>query len=330
MITAWTVYPTDEGTFVWMRDAAHWEGVVNKLTDSLGEQGIGGTVTAPSLLDVWEMLNRNAPQPATQLAFPLVPGIDEGPVNVWGRPAFRWGVLGETTEKVLAESVDWAGRVGSVGVVGGGGPTLPASARDAGDLIRMRLADGQKDVSCTFVSDRDNGRDRARLVQLDTWGQVVYSDIDPTRDPTELAEDLAALLVKNAASIEYGTVALVRPNTPGWRQLKHGGRWSKNRHLWSTRAHDAHGIQVLTSAHLSHARDLSKWRVSEVATDRYLVQAESLAPWYATPDSETWKRGLFPSIDTLAQARHDFGQMILTEEVADANPLQMITTSEGR
>jgi hypothetical protein len=168
------------------------------------------------------------------------------------------------------------------------------------------------------------------LAQFDTWGQAVYSDIDPTRNPACLAENLATLLIKAAASIEIGTVTLVRPNTPGWRQLKHGGRWSRNRHLWSTRVHDAHGIQVLTSAHLAHARDLSNWHVAEVATDRYLVRAQDLAPWYASPDSETWAQGLFPTSDTLAQARDDFGHMILSEEIADANPLQMTSPHQGR
>jgi hypothetical protein len=144
VIRAWPVYPTENGPLLWITDATQWEELVHTLTRTLGEQHIGGTVTAPFPLEVWEMLNRNAPQPAAQLAFPLTPGIEDGPVNVSGRPAFRWGVLGATTEKVIAESVEWVGRVGNVGVVGGGGPTIPASVSDAGDLIRMRLDDGKR------------------------------------------------------------------------------------------------------------------------------------------------------------------------------------------
>jgi hypothetical protein len=61
---------------------------------------------------------------------------------------------------------------------------------------------------------------------------------------------------------------------------------------------DAHGIQILTGAHLAKAHDLSVWTISEVAPDRYLVEAADLAAWYAQPH---------PAPATLTQARADFG-----------------------
>jgi hypothetical protein len=73
----------------------------------------------------------------------------------------------------------------------------------------------------------------------------------------------------------------------------------------------AHGIQVLRSRHLDRARDLSEWAVTPLGHDRHLVEATDLDSWFAheTPDP-----------DLLTKARHDFGAMILTEEIARANP----------
>lgn len=60
------------------------------------------------------------------------------------------------------------------------------------------------------------------------------------------------------------------------------------------------------------------WRVegvgegeSGVGHGRHLVEAPVLEPWYRQP---------LPDPDTVARARHDFGDMILTQEVIDANP----------
>jgi hypothetical protein len=92
-----------------------------------------------------------------------------------------------------------------------------------------------------------------------------------------------------------------------------------NRHLWSSRAPQALGIQLLTSAHLENAHDLSTWHPTEVARNRYLVTAPDLTAWFAAPDATTWARGGFPSGDTLSRAQTDFGDLVLTDAVASAN-----------
>jgi hypothetical protein len=56
---------------------------------------------------------------------------------------------------------------------------------------------------------------------------------------------------------------------------------------------------------------MSGWAISEVAPDRYLVEAADLAPWYARPQ---------PDAATLAQARADFGDMIITDKNIDLYP----------
>ena len=70
---------------------------------------------------------------------------------------------------------------------------------------------------------------------------------------------------------------------------------------------------MLTGAHLAHADDLSRWQVTEVADDRYLVRAADLTAWYGSVES--------PGSDVLAEARRDFGDMILTDAIAEAHPL---------
>jgi hypothetical protein len=84
-----------------------------------------------------------------------------------------------------------------------------------------------------------------------------------------------------------------------------------NKHLLDRYLPDAHGVQVVRTAHLRHAHDLSGWRITDLGDDRHLVQAADLEPWYAD--------GL-PDPDTLARARADFAGALLTKELIAANP----------
>ena len=84
-----------------------------------------------------------------------------------------------------------------------------------------------------------------------------------------------------------------------------------NRHLLSRYTPDAHGIQILSDQHLTRARDLSSWNIRELGHGRYLVEAEDRTSWYCKP---------LPDQEVVDQARHDFGDMILTKEISAANP----------
>lgn len=68
---------------------------------------------------------------------------------------------------------------------------------------------------------------------------------------------------------------------------------------------DAYGLQVLTSTHLAKAHDLSAWTITDLGNERHLVQHPDPAAWFAHRSPE-------PQI--LAEARHDFGDLILTPE----------------
>ncbi|PZS31128.1 MAG: hypothetical protein DLM58_12370 [Pseudonocardiales bacterium] len=84
-----------------------------------------------------------------------------------------------------------------------------------------------------------------------------------------------------------------------------------NKHLLDRYLPDAHGIQIVRTAHLERTRDLSSWKTTQLGDDRYLVEATELAPWYAHT---------VPDPDVLAQARADFAGVLLTEEIIAANP----------
>ena len=111
-----------------------------------------------------------------------------------------------------------------------------------------------------------------------------------------------------------------RAYTISWMDLQDGGpslpyvgepevRYS--RYLNSRYTPDAHGLQLLTDAHLELASDLSDWVIEPLGGGRHLVQAKDLQPWYANID---------PDPETLAKARADFGKMILTKQTISDNP----------
>lgn len=119
--------------------------------------------------------------------------------------------------------------------------------------------------------------------------------------------DLAFVQYSNHLALDWSELAAGRPRLPYVEE--HHIRY--NRHLTGRYIPDAHGIQLLTDAHLAHAKDLSDWIIEPVATGKYLVQAKDLEPWYAMID---------PDPETLARARADFGGMLLTPEIIADNP----------
>jgi len=87
--------------------------------------------------------------------------------------------------------------------------------------------------------------------------------------------------------------------------------WRENRFLWRSLVPDPYGIQVLTCAHLERATRLDGWKITPLGHDRHLVEAEDIEPWYATAKPDPAVR---------AQARDDFGAMLMTEHSIRADP----------
>lgn len=161
-----------------------------------------------------------------------------------------------------------------------------------------------------------------RLVwaSLGTLGRASYGVLDDTVSwQDRLAKVLRAMLAfhgdtdlafvqhGNALGVGWSGLDAVRPPLPYVKEY----HVRYNRHLNGQYIPDAHGLQLLTDAHLKHANDLSDWIIEPLGAGKHLVQAKDLEPWYATID---------PNPATLAKARADFGGMILTPDIIAANP----------
>jgi hypothetical protein len=161
---------------------------------------------------------------------------------------------------------------------------------------------------------------RTRSVEFLSGARVAFQAAADSRgaatpDWRGQAEAVTGALLRLPERLDYG---LIRPaagfgfgsKTPTDPYVR-DGLYDLNRHMWSQYVQDAHGSQLLTRQHLERAHDLSAWQVTEVARGRFLVKAADLAPWW---DSYT------PDPDVLAQARSDFGDMIMTLADIEADP----------
>jgi hypothetical protein len=83
--------------------------------------------------------------------------------------------------------------------------------------------------------------------------------------------------------------------------------------LRGTLVNAVQGIQLLTGTHLARAHDLSDWDVTQVSSDRFLVEAQDLAPWFTGERTDP---------DVYDKAAADFGPMILSPETAEEFGIQ--------
>lgn len=219
----------------------------------------------------------------------------------------------ETTAEVTTFAVEWVNALTGTGYFSGGtaqikvGPTPPP-----GDLLATAVKRcGQTSVSMLSLKPLTE-----RCAELTFGAQLQFeakgveeewrSSISAVRDPLVglgHAADYAA--VSHAVDYNVGMVQSAG-RARGLRELV----WRENRHLWSTYAPEAFGIQVLTKAHLDRATNLSAWQVTAIGDNRYLVEAHDLAPWYSTPE---------PSPQVRAEAREDFGDILLTDAAVRAD-----------
>jgi hypothetical protein len=182
------------------------------------------------------------------------------------------------------------------------------------------LADGIIKSGMAGVTYLRSQPRRMTSMYLGVQGQACYEVMDDTvswRDRLEQVTeamvafpehtDLAFVQYSNSFTSSWTTLQTGRPPLPYVQE--HHVRY--NRHLISQYTPDAHGLQILTDAHLGHATDLSDWNIEPLGGGRHLVQAKDLEPWYAYID---------PDPETLAKARADFGKMILTPQAIADNP----------
>ncbi|MGV9266212.1 hypothetical protein ACWDRR_16290 [Kitasatospora sp. NPDC003701] len=152
---------------------------------------------------------------------------------------------------------------------------------------------------------------RASRVLVQRDGLAVYQAYDPARPWTELIDRVRDAIVAEAPRARLAFVAMTELWAYGWqdrgRQLPPlptltATDLRSNHPVWRRHVPDAHGIQLLTHAHLDQAHDLSGWSVTEVRPDRFLVEDRDPAAWFS-PDG--------PGPELVERARHDFGELVL-------------------
>lgn len=198
---------------------------------------------------------------------------------------------------------------GTASFVDSAGLNLPAPANAPRQLLRMLYAS----ITSTFTC-LDSDRQQAAAVTLNRNGQQVFQFCEPTRSLPGQVDLAREALILDAASTRLAFAALTRGQIIDWslradkpnplpaytREMLR-----QNTAIWSRYVPDAHGMQLLTPHHLDNATDLSAWEVTQVAPERYLVEAADLSQWLR-PEG--------PEDSVLARARTDFGAMIVTPD----------------
>lgn len=219
----------------------------------------------------------------------------------------HWHVPEAMTLEAADEVVRWALQDdGPVVLLRRNVHTTRLEARDAAAAAPLARALIQTGMAGYEVLSRRGPA--GRHLSLGPRGEAVLQVYGDPRAASTLLAPLIALA-------PHATLGLIRTSAPYTLSLtgiasayplageveEHGFR--SHRHLLADHVPDAHGIQVLTERHLARAHDLSAWDITDLGAGRHLVAAADLAPWYDAA---------VPAPEVLAQARRDFGPMLLS------------------
>ena len=210
-------------------------------------------------------------------------------------------------------TLDWTGAIeGALWFI----RVTPVKGDESG--VRAALSARLRDHESTFATVHRQDVGAERRVKFSSYGHVTLEERSSLPLEQRLALLRAAWLPWSARLDRSATTGEVGPSHPS-RFVERGRRDRKllqsyyphGRHLDHRRVPDACVEQLLTQDHLAAARDLSAWKVDEVAPGRFLV---------AHPDPSRWslpappgEHGTRVDPEVLVAAREDFGDMILSE-----------------
>ena len=225
-----------------------------------------------------------------------------------------WHVDKETTRKLADSVVDWTSAGGGQQYLG---RRNGIHVRPTGGGYGPALAEGiDRYVSTSVECVRKRRPFHGRAARWWPHGEAVYTVIDPEIGWADQVAALRETLLWDPSATD---LALVRQDpyaAISWMNLTPAyvsePMVRYNRPLLTSFTPDAAGLQLVTSAHLERAHDLSGWITTAVGANRYLLQARDLGAWLAEPEVDS---------ELLAAGRADFGDMILTmRSVVDNNP----------
>jgi hypothetical protein len=223
----------------------------------------------------------------------------------------RWEVGAEQTQQGVRTALDWAFAQSGTVILTQNLFSVQVEGIDLHPLLERALhAAGSAGIDVFDVAEQ-----RARHAALGPQAAVLFQDIGETRQ--NAVEELRDLASRLPPPLDFAFVRIAQRGIrgihaldsvqalPGIREL----HVRYNPHLLNRYLPDAHGIQIVTDAHLNAAHDLSGWTVTDLGQDRHLVMASDLEPWYGTT---------LPDPATLTRARADWSGALLTEEVIAA------------
>ena len=289
-----------------------FENWMSRLVGNLEGVGVTGRLESakPSYVGDWPTVD---PTPAAFLAWQE----DRDAVTADEDRTSHWHIPDDATERIVDHAAAWTDAGGNHSVVYLGSFPLEVSAEaDVASMMRSSLIHNNRTGSIRYRSEQQTGR----MASLGPGGDATMQEIGAQVPWQERLK--AAFSALRHIPTQDLDLAFIRPAprwTQSWIQIDMRQKLPDlreydiryNRHLLSRYTPDAHGIQVLTDQHLTRARDLSSWNIQELGNGRFLVEAEDLPTWYSTP---------VPDQEVIDQARHDFGDMILTKETIAANP----------
>lgn len=312
------VSDSDAGPVALMSRAGPEEGVLawlNTFARHLESLGAAGRVTAAPQAQFPSWMSGWTPLPRQLTAFVSYGTTDLSALDETQRRA-QWNLTHESTEAITSFGVDWAKFRGADVFLRRSIHTIRTKNLE----VAGPLADGVERHGLAGVTYLRSEPRRTSSVQLHTNGGATFSVMDDSVPWHVRLRKVTVPLLKFPGITDLAFVRYSNHYTLDWDNLSYEGHplphvcgyhLRYNRHLHSRYTPDAHGLQVLTAAHLGHARDLSDWIIKPLADGRHLVQAKDLEPWFAQPEVDP---------DVLARARDDFGDMILTPETIAANP----------
>lgn len=242
----------------------------------------------------------------------------------WEDMIFRWGVTDRADSvKAGRRILDWIDQPAPVNRHVGWslGSLIPYTSISPESLMDLQPALGQVTVGTVTKKPFTS-----RVAHLMPHGSITVQHGDSSWSWQDQAAAVREFLLSDLPPIAQASMQLSQPAAIS------GSAWPYvdaafvilNAHLLPEYVPDAHGFQILTDAHLSHARDLSAWTITPLGHGRHLVEAPDLEPWLRPLKAMKEGINLDPTLivpddkEVLAQARHDFGDMILTRNTPGA------------
>jgi hypothetical protein len=251
------------------------------------------------------------PVPTGYVAYCLDPTAQDDPV----RQEVGWLVDAATTERIAALLDRWARRPGAELILRRDVYSLAVPLPDAtSQLVRGVTETGR--VGLDFVLDKEEHLLHAALAY---GGDGVFQVVGGPGGWRQQLELLTEAITALPADTEQAYVRISHRDRSSHNQLHTvqplagigEADLRYNKHLLDRYLPDAHGVQVVRTAHLDNAHDLSDWQISDLGHGRHLVRAADLAPWHGQP---------LPDPDVLARARADFAGALLTRQLIADHP----------